>query len=558
MYSAVDTLWILLAVILMFMMQAGFAMLETGFTRAKNAGNIAMKNLLDFVVGSLVFWIIGFGLLHNTSVGGFIGIPDLFTQGDYSQSGFPGNAYFIFQVMFCATAATIVSGAMAERTKFQAYLICSAILSAFVYPVAAHWIWNADGWLNKLGFHDFAGSTAVHLVGGMAALVGAKMLGPRIGKYDRKGKSKAIPGHNLSLGVLGIFLLWFGWYGFDAGSTLTITGDDAIKLVSSIVVNVTFCASASCLMAMLVSWRRYGKADITMTFNGALAGLVAVTSGCDQVTITGAVCIGLITGFILVFAIEFVDMKLKVDDPVGAVSAHGISGALGTVFTGVFSTKIGLLHTGKLSGLLIQCLGVICVCAWVIVCMSIVFVIMKKTIGIRVSEDDEMKGLDFSEHGMAPLMAGDGESYSAMASPQHLVEQIDMSVPDEDAPLPEKYKVTDGKMRMVMVMMNPNRLEVLMKALDRIEITGMTVTNVSGCGIQKGNTEYYRGAELESHLIPKVKVEIVICAVPLALVIDTIKKSIYTGKIGDGKIFVYEIDDVIKVRTGSQGREALE
>lgn len=251
-------------------------------------------------------------------------------------------------------------------------------------------------------------------------------------------------------------------------------------------------------------------------------------------------------------------MKLKVDDPVGAVSAHGISGALGTVLTGVFSTKIGLLHTGKLSGLLIQCLGVICVCAWVIVCMSIVFVIMKKTIGIRVSEDDEMKGLDFSEHGMAPLMAGDGESYSAMASPQHLVEQIDMSVPDEDAPLPEKYKVTDGKMRMVMVMMNPNRLEVLMKALDRIEITGMTVTNVSGCGIQKGNTEYYRGAELESHLIPKVKVEIVICAVPLALVIDTIKKSIYTGKIGDGKIFVYEIDDVIKVRTGSQGREALE
>lgn len=557
MYSAVDTLWITLAIVLIFMMQAGFTMLETGFTRAKNAGNIAMKNLMDFVVGALVFWLIGFGLMHSTSVHGLIGTPDLFSRGDYAGAGYTSNTYLVFQMMFCATAATIVSGAMAERTKFSAYLMSSAVISALVYPVAGHWIWNEAGWLHQLGFHDFAGSTAVHVVGGTAALVGAKILGPRLGKYTREGKSKAIPGHSMTFGVLGILLLWFGWYGFNAGSTLSLTGDEAIMTVSTIVLNVTISAAAACFVALLVSWRRYGKADATMTFNGVLAGLVAITAGCNEVSAVGALCIGAIAGFVVVFAVEFVDLVLKVDDPVGAVSAHGISGMLGTVLTGAFSTKSGFLYTGRFQFFGVQILGVIAVFLWVAAAMTITYTILKKTVGLRVSEEEEIKGLDESEHGIMHLYTGGGGDYGSLPSPVGLVDQIDLSTYDEDT-LPEEYKKSDGKIRKVVVIMNQNRLEALMKALDKIDITGMTVTNVCGCGIQKGNMEYYRGAELETHLLPKVKVEIVIFTVPLALLIDTIKKTIHTGHIGDGKIFVYEVSQVIKVRTGEEGRGALE
>ncbi|MBQ9589576.1 MAG: ammonium transporter [Butyrivibrio sp.] len=558
MYSAIDSLWVAVAVAMMLLMQAGFTMLETGFTRAKNAGNIAMKNLSDFVVGSLVFWFIGFGFIHNSSVGGFIGKIDLFTRGQYLTGTVPLTLYLVFQMLFCCTAATIVSGAMAGRTRFGAYIAYSVLISSFVYPISAHWIWNEGGWLNQLGFHDFAGSTAVHLVGGTAAFVGAKMVGARIGKYSIDGKSKAIPGQSMSFGVLGIFLLWFGWYGFDAGSTLSITGDANILTVSRIIFNVTVCAATSACTAMMISWKRYSKPDISMTFNGALAGLVAITSGCDTLSPLGACITGIVVGFIVIFSIEFVDNKLKIDDPVGAISAHGIAGAVGTILTGVFSTDSGFLYTGYFSFFFVQILGVVAVIVWTAAAMIIGFSIINKLIGIRVDEDGELKGLDISEHGATQGTAiGHVILDGSAPSPVSLFRAMDVEDIDKEQ-MPDEYKQADGKMRKVVVVMNPNRLEVLMKALDKIEITGMTVTNVSGCGIQKGNTEYYRGSELESHLIPKVKVEIVIVTVPVALLIETIKKTIRTGKIGDGKIFVYDVERVVKVRTGAEGREALE
>ncbi len=558
MYSAVDSLWVVMAVVMMLLMQAGFTMLETGFTRAKNAGNIAMKNLVDFVIGSVIFWIIGFSLVHNTSIGGVIGQVDFFSLGTYNSGSIPNTLYLVFQMLFCCTAATIVSGAMAGRTKFKAYIVCSVMISAIVYPLSAHWIWNEAGWLKQLGFHDFAGSTAVHLVGGMAAFVGAKLLGPRIGKYDLKGKSKAIPGQSMSFGILGVFLLWFGWYGFDAGSTLSITGDATIEMVCRIIFNVTICAAVSCLTAMFISWIRYSKPDISMTFNGALAGLVAITSGCDEMNALGAAITGLIVGFVVIFSIEFIDNVLKIDDPVGASSAHGIVGAIGTILTGVFSTKTGFLYTGYFRAFLVQILGVVVVALWAFTAMYVVFTVIKKTIGIRVSEDEESKGLDISEHGAAPgSFMGHVSLDGTNPTPDSIAKAIDLNTINVEN-MPEEFRKADGKLRKVVVVMNPNRLEVLMKALDKIEVTGMTVTNVSGCGIQKGNTEYYRGSELESHLIPKVKVEIVISTVPVALLIETIKKTIYTGKIGDGKIFVYEVERVVKVRTGAEGKEALE
>ena len=556
MYSAVDSLWVVMAVVMMLLMQAGFTMLETGFTRAKNAGNIAMKNLVDFVIGSVIFWIIGFSLVHNTSIGGVIGQVDFFSLGTYNSGSIPNTLYLVFQMLFCCTAATIVSGAMAGRTKFKAYIACSVMISAIVYPLSAHWIWNEAGWLNQLGFHDFAGSTAVHLVGGMAAFVGAKLLGPRIGKYDLKGKSKAIPGQSMSFGILGVF--WFGWYGFDAGSTLSITGDATIEMVCRIIFNVTICAAVSCLTAMFISWIRYSKPDISMTFNGALAGLVAITSGCDEMNALGAAITGLIVGFVVIFSIEFIDNVLKIDDPVGASSAHGIVGAIGTILTGVFSTKTGFLYTGYFRAFLVQILGVVVVALWAFTAMYVVFTVIKKTIGIRVSEDEESKGLDISEHGAAPgSFMGHVSLDGTNPTPESIAKAIDLNTINVEN-MPEEFRKADGKLRKVVVVMNPNRLEVLMKALDKIEVTGMTVTNVSGCGIQKGNTEYYRGSELESHLIPKVKVEIVISTVPVALLIETIKKTIYTGKIGDGKIFVYDVENVVKVRTGEEGYEALQ
>lgn len=546
MYSSVDTIWVLLGTVLVFFMQAGFAMVETGFTRAKNAGNIIMKNLMDFAVGTIVFWVLGFGLMFGASKYGIVGTLDFFVKGDYS-STIPTYAFLIFQTVFCATAATIVSGAMAERTKFVSYLIYSAVISAVIYPVSGHWIWGG-GWLSQLGFHDFAGSTAVHLVGGVAALVGAKILGARIGKYDETGNPKAIPGHSITLGALGIFILWFAWFGFNGGSTLSATGDDALLSISNIFVTTNISAAVATTGVMLITWIRYKKPDVSMTLNGSLAGLVAITAGCDVVSPIGAFFIGLIAAFVVVFGIEFIDKTLKIDDPVGAIGVHGFCGATGTILVGFFSLDQGLFY-GHGAGLLgVQLIGVVSVIAWVAITMTILFNVIKATVGLRVSKEEEISGLDIEEHGLESCYADFMPITSVLSVPVSKAIPVKIEKDDE---------LVDGKIRKVVVVMNKNKFESFKASMEKIGISGMTVISAFGCGMQKGNTEFYRGVELEMQLIPKVKVEIVIAVVPLDLVIKTAKQALYTGNIGDGKIFVYNVDKVIKISTGEEGIDAI-
>ncbi|MBU3111083.1 ammonium transporter [Clostridium lacusfryxellense] len=546
MYSSVDTIWVLLGTVLVFFMQAGFAMVETGFTRAKNAGNIIMKNLMDFAIGTIVYWILGFGLMFGASKYGIIGSLDFFVKGDYS-STIPTYAFLIFQTVFCATAATIVSGAMAERTKFISYLIYSAVISAVIYPISGHWIWGG-GWLSQLGFHDFAGSTAVHMVGGVAAFVGAKILGARIGKYDKNGDAKAIPGHSVTLGALGVFILWFAWFGFNGGSTVSATGDATIILMSKIFVTTNISAAVATTAVMIITWIRYKKPDVSMTLNGSLAGLVAITAGCDVVSPVGAFFIGLIAAFVVVFGIEFVDKTLKVDDPVGAIGVHGMCGATGTLLVGLFSLDKGLFYGHGASFLGIQLIGVLSVMAWVAITMTIVFKIIKATVGLRVSKEEEIIGLDIEEHGLMSCYADFMPITAEFATP--VSEAIPVRIEKGD-------EVSDGKVRQVVVVMNQNKFEIFKSSMEAIGVTGMTVINAQGCGMQKGNTEFYRGVELEMQLLPKLKVEIVIAEVPLELVINTAKKALYTGNIGDGKIFVYNVEKVIKIRTGEEGVDAI-
>ena len=398
---AIDTLWVLLGGILVFWMQAGFAMVETGFTRSKNAGNIIMKNLMDFALGSLIYWIIGFGLMFGKDAAGIIGIPGFFTDGTAENAATSVNnyAFLFFQTVFCATAATIVSGAMAERTKFISYCIYSAVISAVIYPIAGHWIWG-DGWLAQLGFHDFAGSTAVHSIGGWCALVGATILGPRIGKYSKDGKSNAIPGHSLTLGALGVFILWMGWFGFNPGSSLGITGEGALELTSRVFITTNLAAASAAVVTMILTWVKYGKPDVSMSLNGVLAGLVAITAGCDVVSPLGAAIIGVISAFAMVYGIEFVDKVLKVDDPVGAVGVHCINGVVGTILTGVFAMDGGLFYGGGFKFLGVQCLGVAAVAIWSVATATILFKGIKATIGLRVTREEEIRGLDIEEHGL--------------------------------------------------------------------------------------------------------------------------------------------------------------
>jgi Amt family ammonium transporter len=550
-FSSVDTIWVLIAAALVFFMQAGFAMVETGFTRAKNAGNIIMKNLMDFSIGTPAFWLIGFGIMFAGAEGSkFIGGIDFMVRGNYDQS-FPTMAFLIFQTVFCATAATIVSGGMAERTKFSAYCLYSLIISALIYPISGHWIWGR-GWLYQLGFHDFAGSTAVHMVGGVAALVGAKIVGPRIGKYSKTGESRAIPGHSLTLGALGVFILWFCWFGFNGGSTVAMTGDDAIASASKIFVTTNLAAATAAVFTMMITWIRYKKPDVSMTLNGALAGLVAITAGCDAVSPFGAFCIGIIAAIVIVFGIEFVDKVLKVDDPVGAIGVHGLAGAAGTILTGVFSLDEGLAYGHGASFLGVQALGVVSVFAWVAITMTIVFTIIKKTIGLRVSHAEEIAGLDITEHNIessyADFMISSGETDSVKEIP--VPANVAIPVVNNSKP--------GAKMTKITIITNQNKLTLLHAALDKIGITGLTVTNVLGHGMQKGHVEYYRGAPVNIRLLPKVQVDIVVCKIPPQTVIDTIKHVLYTGKVGDGKIFITDIENVIKVRTGEQGYDALQ
>ncbi|WP_461257811.1 ammonium transporter [Treponema sp. R80B11-R83G3] len=553
-FSPLDTMWVLIAAALVFFMQAGFAMVETGFTRAKNAGNIVMKNLMDFSIGTPTYWLVGFGIMFGS--GTFIGGFDLGVMKDYSFLGltFPLPAFLIFQTVFCATAATIVSGAMAERTKFSAYCIYSFLISAVIYPISGHWIWG-NGWLAELGFHDFAGSTAVHMVGGIASLVGAAIVGPRIGKYSEKGESRAIPGHSLTLGALGVFILWFCWFGFNGGSTVAMTNQDDVVSAGSIFVTTNLAAATAAVFTMFITWIRYKKPDVSMTLNGALAGLVAITAGCDAVSPFGAFCIGIVAAFVIVFGIEFVDKVLKVDDPVGAIGVHGLAGAAGTILTGLFALDGGLFYGGGWAMVGVQVLGVVAVAAWVGITMCIIFTIIKKTIGLRVAPAEEIAGMDITEHNIESSYADFMISTAVATDPA----SKDAEAVPANVAIPVVNNSKPGaKMTKITIITNQNKLTRLHTALDSIGITGLTVTNVLGHGMQKGHTEYYRGAPVTIKLLPKVQVDIIVCKIPPQTVIDTVKKVLYTGNVGDGKIFVSDIENVVKVRTGEQGYDALQ
>lgn len=564
-YVSADTTWTLIAAFLVFFMQPGFAMVETGLTRAKNAGNIVMKNFMDFSLGTIVFWIIGFGLMFGSDLGGIIGAPDFFVQNFQvaEGAGYTPLAYLIFQTVFCATAATIVSGAMAERTKFSAYCIYSIVISAIIYPISGHWAWGG-GWLAEMGYHDFAGSSVVHMVGGIAALVGAKMLGPRIGKYNADGSMNAIPGHNMILAALGVFILWFGWFGFNGGSTVCATGDEALLSASLIYVTTNMAAAAGATAVMFLTWVRYGKPDVSMTLNGGLAGLVAITAGCDAVSVPGSFAIGLLAGIVVVFSVEFFDKVLKIDDPVGAISVHGVCGALGTILVGVFATKDGLLYGGGSQLLITQIIGVLSMAVYVLITMSIVFYLIKTTIGLRVSREEEIAGLDFEEHGLVSAYANfvPTENYLAatVAGADFIPGSKTPEIPIEKAVPVEKVTLPSNghKLSRVSIITSEARFENLKEALEKLGITGITVTKVLGYGLQKGHQEIYRGAPVKSRLLPKIKIDIVVSAIPVNVIVDTAKKVLYTGKYGDGKIFIYNVENVVKVRTGEEGFAALQ
>ena len=566
--SEVFGVWFLIGAALVFFMQAGFAMVETGFTRAKNAGNIIMKNLMDFCIGTVVFVLLGFSLMMAEDyVFGLVGVPNLEILTDFGAFLKGGNApSFVFNLVFCATAATIVSGSMAERTKFVSYCIYSGVISLFVYPIEAGWVWNSQGWLAQLGFHDFAGSAAIHAVGGITALIGAIMVGPRLGKYvkDQTGKVKkvnAIPGHSITLGALGCFILWFGWYGFNGAAAW-----DGNSLASIFVTTTIAPAVATCT-TMLYTWIKNGKPDVSMCLNGSLAGLVGVTAGCDAVDALGSAIIGIVSGILVVVVVETLDLKLHIDDPVGAVGVHLANGVWGTLAVGLLANPAapagleGLLYTGSFRLLGIQTLGIIAILAWTAVTMTLTFLMIKKTIGLRVSKEEEIKGLDRTEHGLPSAYADFVPAVESLDYGYESAMNVSGDIPPAEAvPVKKMPTFDDGtpKYTKVEIICKESRFEALKTAMMDIGITGMTVSHVLGCGIQKGKPEYYRGVQVEANLLPKVQVDIVVSKVPVRSVIETAKKVLYTGHIGDGKIFVYDVENVVKVRTGEEGYDALQ
>ncbi len=581
-FEPTTVIWVLICGALVFFMQAGFALCEAGLTRAKNTGNILMKNMMDFCIGTPCFWIIGFSIMfHGT--GAFAGIPDFFIRGAYTAENsvvpqtMPLWAYVIFQTVFCATAATIVSGSMAERTNFKAYCMYSAAISLLVYPICGHWTWGG-GWLSQLGFHDFAGSAQVHNVGGIIACLGAWMLGPRIGKYDKNGKARAIPGHNMTAVALGVFILWFCWFGFNGGSTVAMADDTAVYEASLAFMTTNLAAAVATTTTMIFTWIRYGKPDVSMTFNAALAGLVAITAGADCVSPVGAFFIGLVAGILVVFSVEFFDNIAKIDDPVGAVSVHFVNGVWGTLAVGLFSTGDdgvgkGLFYGGGFHQLGIEALGVIAIDLYVVIVMFIIFKIIDAVIGLRVPENVEIDGLDIHEHGLASAYSGFAitdvtdlsvsanentdlgeESYDKASEAKRDAAVKVVRAPETAAGAAE----ADTGMHKVVVICRLNKFDELKKSLNGIGVTGMTMSQVMGSGIQRGSSERYRGAVVDSTLLPKVKVEVVISKIPVDTVIETAKKTLYTGHIGDGKIFVYNVSRVVKVRTGEENYAALQ
>lgn len=553
--SEVFGIWFLIGAALVFFMQAGFAMVEAGFTRAKNAGNIIMKNLMDFCLGAVAFLILGYSFLCGADAGnGLIGWLNPangplfnFVSTDWSS--------FVFNLVFCATAATIVSGAMAERTKFLSYCIYSFVISLIVYPIEAHWVWGPNGWLTAMGFHDFAGSAVIHYVGGLTALIGAKLLGPRIGKFNSDGTPNGIPGHSLTIGALGCFILWFGWYGFN-GAAAT----NGLQLATIFATTTVAPALATCTV-MIFTWIKYGKPDVGMSLNGSLAGLVAITAGCDAVNVMGAAIIGILAGLTVVFFVWLLDYKLKIDDPVGAVAVHMGNGILGTICVGLFACGTdtmpevqGLFYGGGAHLLITQIIGLLAIGLWTAVTMTITFVIIKKTVGLRVTPQEEIEGLDKLEHGLESAYAGFAFDTESISYSSVNVDTIPSVTLDEAVPV---ETVKGSMISKVVIIAKPERLDALKTAMNEIGITGMTVTKVMGCGVQKGHISYYRGAKVDLDLLPKLKAEIVVSSIPVQTVVDAARKVLYTGHMGDGKIFIYDVRNVVRISSGEQGEKAL-
>ena len=540
--DAVFGLWFIVGALLVFFMQAGFAMVEAGFTRAKNAGNIVMKNTLDFSIGAVVFLFLGYGLLSGANGNPFIGTPDLGWLGAAGFAEFNWSDFF-FQLVFCATATTIVSGAMAERTKFGSYLALTIVICALIYPIETHWVWGG-GWLSELGFLDWAGSAVIHMVGGIIAFMGAAFLGARIGKYDASGKSNAIPGHSITLGALGVFILWFGWYGFNGAAGGTVAE------VAAIFSTTTLAAVAAAIAAMVTSWVMGGKPDVTFTLNGALAGLVGITAGCAYVDAGGALVIGLVCGVAVVLGCEFIDKKLHIDDPVGASGVHGICGLLGTVMTGLFAVDGGLFYGGGWQLIGVQCLGVVAIAAWTVVTGGLTLLVIKKVAGLRVTGAEELEGLDVTEHGLPSAYADFLPVVPSIASATG--EDVDVS---GLKPLPIK---TSGSLTRVSIVCNQAEFVRLKDTLAKIGVTGMTVSNVMGCGIEKGKVGSYRGVKTDVNLLPKLQVDVVVSEVDPGLVVAAASKALHTGSAGDGTIFVSGIEDVMRISTGQTGTAALD
>ena len=566
--------WYLIGAALVFWMQAGFAMVETGFTRAKNAGNIIMKNLMDFCIGTIVFSLLGYTLMMGEdTLFGLIGLPNMELWANFKAfiaspaEGFTAASTFVFNLVFCATTATIVSGAMAERTKFSAYCIYSAVISLFIYPIEAHWIWGG-GWLSQIGFHDYAGSCAIHMVGGIAALVGAIFLGPRIGKYVKDASGKvvkvnAIPGHSITLGALGVFILWLGWYGFNGAAATTPSE------LASIFLTTTVAPSVATVTTMLYTWIRNGKPDVSMCLNASLAGLVGVTAGCDAYDALGSGIVGIVSGILVVVVVELLDLKLHIDDPVGAVGVHMANGIWGTIAVGLLANPDapaglrGLFYTGDFRQTGLQLLGFVTVAAYATIMMIITFAVIKKCHGLRVTEEEELAGLDSTEHGLPsayPDFVPAVDKYTSFSVSEPVVAVTGDTPEAEAIPVKKVPTFTEGmpKMTKVEIICKESRFDALKNAMMGIGITGMTVSHVLGCGIQGGKPEYYRGVQVETNLLPKVQVDIVVSKVPVQSVIDTAKRALYTGHIGDGKIFVYDVENVVKVRTGEEGYDALQ
>ena len=575
--SSVFGVWFLIGAALVFWMQAGFAMCEAGFTRAKNTGNIIMKNLMDFCIGTVVFILIGFGLFLGEDLAGIIGKPgfDIFTN----YAGFDWSN-FVFNLVFCATTATIVSGSMAERTKFISYCVYSAVISAIIYPIEAHWTWGG-GWLSQIGFHDFAGSNCIHMVGGISALIGAAFLGPRIGKFERDKSGKvtkvnAFPGHNLVAAALGVFILWLGWYGFN-GAACT-----SVDQLGSVFVTTTIAPALATVTCMIFTWLKYGKPDVSMCLNASLAGLVAITAPCDVTDAFGAIVIGIVAGLLVCFGVWFLDYKLHVDDPVGAVAVHCLNGIWGTIAVGLFATNsapgysiadaagnemVGLFYGGGFKLLGIQLLGMFSTAAWTAVTISITFLAIKAVLGLRVSEEEEILGLDSTEHGLASAYSGFAIMDVSNTLNMAVNENTDLGVSnyEEASEFQKKASVpvvtapvhTESGIHKVVIIAKLSRYDKLRRAMNELGVTGMTVTQVMGCGVQKGSGDMYRGVEMDATLLPKIKLEVVVSKIPVEDVIEAAKKTLYTGHIGDGKIFVYSLDNVVKIRTGEEGAAAL-